>query len=431
MAPSQCTTIILPLFDSAKINPAAHIFRAEVFTAGGKFMRRVVVFLVLAATAASAGGCVTSTDSIAEKGTPGATGSNGSGSTAGGGGTDPSAGLAGSTSGTGGPNAATLASGDKALAFAPTGRSPTSGGLARLSFANPGTAGETASVTIDPKNTLGFGGPTGLGLYHRDANGLKDADLQTSAAGYRPPDYGEYRKITTETDEELQYWKFTDANGTMTSYAAQYRNVTKGGTKEAQAAWFFGGNATPAAALPTSGPSATYQGAFAATATADNWIKPDGWDYDPSGSWRLRGNSAITADFAAAKIDGTLTPTYWEKFDGGKVVQVTAGAASARSSTMPTSCSRATSRAMASPARAICSATKPASGSPPKSPISSMATTRCMAASTAPRPTTSPACSPLMHGCRRPAVPAQASMTTAAAASTCRACSMPNAWRTA
>ena len=291
-------------------------------------MRRVVVFLLLAATAASGSGCVTSTDSIADQGTPGTpgtTGGNGSGSTAGGGGTDPSAGLAGSTSGDGGPNAATLVSGDRALAFAPTGRSPTSGGLARLSFANQGTAGETASVTIDPKNTRGFGGPTELGLYHHDANGLKDADLQTSAAGYRPADYGEYRKITTETDEELQYWKFTDANGNMTSYAAQYRNVTKGGTKDAQAAWFFGGNATPAAALPTSGPSATYQGAFAATATTDNWIKPDGWDYDPNGSWRLRGNSAITTDFGAARIDGTLTPTYWEKFDGGRVVQVTPG----------------------------------------------------------------------------------------------------------
>lgn len=44
-----------------------------------------------------------------------------------------------------------------------------------------------------------------------------------------------------------------------------------------------------------------------------------------NGSWRLRGNSAITADFGAARIDGTLTPTYWEKFDGGRVVQVTPG----------------------------------------------------------------------------------------------------------
>jgi hypothetical protein len=43
------------------------------------------------------------------------------------------------------------------------------------------------------------------------------------------------------------------------------------------AAWFFGGNATPAASLPTSGPSGTYEGAFAATAMTDNWTRPDGW----------------------------------------------------------------------------------------------------------------------------------------------------------
>jgi C-lobe and N-lobe beta barrels of Tf-binding protein B len=304
----------------------------------GKVMRRLVVLLLLAATAASGGGCVTSTDSIADQGAPGnpgsggsngggstSGGSNGGGSTSGGGGTDPSSGLAGDTSGTGGPNAVTLASGDKALAFAPTGRSPTSGGLAKLTFANQGTSSETATVAIDPKNTLGWGGPTELGLYHHDANGLKDADLQTRAAEYRAADYSEYRKINTQTDEELQYWKFTDANGNMTSYAAQYRNVTNGGTKDAKAAWFFGGNATPAASLPTSGPSATYEGAFAATAMTDNWTKPDGWAYDPNGYWRLRGNAEITADFAAAKINGVLTPTYWEKYDSGNVVQITPG----------------------------------------------------------------------------------------------------------
>jgi hypothetical protein len=288
-------------------------------------MRRVFVLLVLAATAASGGGCVTSTDSISRGASANPGTGGGGGATSGGGGTDPNSGLSGDTSGTGGANAATLTSGDKAIAFAPTGRSPTSGGLAKLTFANQGAPNETATVTIDPKNTLGWGGPTELQLYHRDANALKSADLQTSAAEYRAADYSEYRKINTQTDEELQYWKFTDANGNMTSYAAQYRNVSKGGTEDAQAAWFFGGNATPAATLPTSGPSATYKGAFAATAMADNWIKPDGWAYDPNGYWRLRGNSEITADFAAAKINGVLTPTYWEKYDSGKVVQITPG----------------------------------------------------------------------------------------------------------
>src|SRR5262245_29647347 len=336
-------------------------------------MRRVLVLLLLATIGASGGGCVTSIDSVASQGAtgdPGTGGSTGGGSTAGGGGTDPSSGLAGSTSGTGGPNAVTLTSGDTALAFAATGRSPTTGGLARLTFANQGTSGETATVSIDPRNTLGWSGPTELGLYHHDSKGLKDADLQTSAAEYRAADYSEYRKINTQTDEELQYWKFTDANGNMTSDAAQYRNVTKGGTKDAEAAWFFGGNATPAGPCPPRGRAPPTRALSPAPPRPTTGSSPTAGIMTRTAHGGCGATQRSLPTSPPPRSTAHSPPPIGRNMRAPTWSRSRPAVATAWCSTIRTSFSKALSTATRFRARPICSATKAARARPQSSPIS-------------------------------------------------------------
>jgi hypothetical protein len=127
--------------------------------------------------------------------------------------------------------------------------------------------------------------------------------------------YKEYRNISATggtTDEVLQVWNFSD------SYATQYRSVGSGG-EAAQQAFSFGGTKTPVAEMPTAA-TATYAGAYGASVKSWNWATPDTVDpdvgyIDPNGLFMVNGLAEVTADFGAAKINGTLTPTSW-KFAG-------------------------------------------------------------------------------------------------------------------
>lgn len=261
-------------------------------------MRFGATGLALAFCAVAVSGCLTTGGGDSGGGTAAAT--SGSSTTS----TSSNTGLSGSTAGTGGANATVLASGNTALAFTPNGRSPSTGGLATVSFANTGTPNETATVTVDPKNTVGWGPADTLPVFSTGTTGLG-------------ANYSEYRKITATSDSELQYWQYTN------SFFAQYRDVSNGGGSDAFAAWFFGGSETTLANMPVAG-TATYNGQFTATAETSNWTQITGGTYDPNGLWRLRGTSVVNADFAAGTVTGTLTPNHWEKFDNGNTIVVDA-----------------------------------------------------------------------------------------------------------
>lgn len=268
-------------------------------------MRMGISVAVLAITGMALSGCLT-TDSAGDAGA--ATTSTTTGGTTLGGGTttstDTGSGISGDTAGTGGPNTTPLSSGATALAFSPNGRSPMTGGFATLTRTDIGLATESATVAVDPHNTLGWGGPETMQIYPTSSGTF---DLGAN--------YTEYRRISGTTDTELQYWQYTD------SYAAQYRDVSNGGGESAFAAWFFDGNFTDIAAMPTAG-TANYAGQFTATATTAGWQRLPNGTYDPNGLWRMRGSTAIAADFGAGTVSGTLTPTDWEKFDNGNVIVI-------------------------------------------------------------------------------------------------------------
>jgi hypothetical protein len=151
--------------------------------------------------------------------------------------------------------------------------------------------------------------------------------LFTLANGFDPalhPDnlnatkYTEYRNISAtggSVDEVLQVWNFGDKTNGSDSYVTQYRSVGSGG-EAAQQAFSFGGTKTPVDQMPTA-MTGTYTGAYGATVKAWNWAPPDIVDpdignIDPNGLFMVNGISQITADFGAATITGTLTPTSWQ-----------------------------------------------------------------------------------------------------------------------
>lgn len=129
--------------------------------------------------------------------------------------------------------------------------------------------------------------------------------------------YKEYHALTTSStgtaaDEELQVWSWNN------SYATQYRDVTGAGTtgEALHQAWSFGGTRTAKANMPISG-TANYNGQFTATAKTWNWENSVGatnQTIDFNNVWRVKGTSAITADFTTATVTGTLTPVTWNAY---------------------------------------------------------------------------------------------------------------------
>ncbi|MBL8907461.1 MAG: transferrin-binding protein-like solute binding protein, partial [Rhizobiales bacterium] len=84
-------------------------------------------------------------------------------------------------------------------------------------------------------------------------------------------------------------------------------------------AFSFGGTKTPVSEMPTTA-TASYKGAYGATVKSWNWATPDTIDpeignINPNGLFMVNGLAEIQADFGAATINGTLTPTSW-KFAG-------------------------------------------------------------------------------------------------------------------
>ena len=135
-------------------------------------------------------------------------------------------------------------------------------------------------------------------------------------------------------DEELQVWTWNQ------SYATQYRDITASGTDPQHQAWSFGGNYTTAANMPIGG-SVNYAGQWTATAKTKNYVDTTGSTtvplLDSSGNvvfvngaaqtttiaqsiaknndWRVNGTTALTADFGANTLKGTLTSTNWQAVD--------------------------------------------------------------------------------------------------------------------
>ena len=119
-------------------------------------------------------------------------------------------------------------------------------------------------------------------------------------------------------DEELQVWTWNQ------SYATQYRDVTASGIDPQHQAWSFGGNYTPAATVQTHA-AADYVGTFGATAKTSNFIDPTAiytvnaggfpltfsQTMSSNNNWRVKGTSALHADFGAGQFSGTLTSTDW------------------------------------------------------------------------------------------------------------------------
>ncbi|HFC04216.1 MAG TPA: hypothetical protein ENJ55_00805 [Rhizobiales bacterium] len=140
--------------------------------------------------------------------------------------------------------------------------------------------------------------------------------------------YKEYRTITSGTgstsgtDAELQIWSYQYSNiGQYTVFndpsAGNNNNVSL----------FFDGSATPTSGLPAG--SATYSGKFGGTAVVSNYLEgtrtfsdpfdsggPAGTTYDPNGTWRVVGDTSVTADFGSGAVTGAITNTTWRKFTG-------------------------------------------------------------------------------------------------------------------
>jgi hypothetical protein len=142
------------------------------------------------------------------------------------------------------------------------------------------------------------------------------------------PNYAEYRYFKkNQYDEELQVWSWGN------SYATQYRDVTNSGTAPLHQAWSFGGNYTPVANMPTANANVNYHGSWAATAQTSNWIDSTNPAQTVSynNNWRVRGTSALTANFGTGAFSGTLTSTDWVAIskDGTQWVDVDATTPSA------------------------------------------------------------------------------------------------------
>jgi hypothetical protein len=287
-------------------------------------MSRIALFAV-SLTALALAGCSGSTDGPASLnlcgincapsgGSGGNTGSGGTGGT--GGTTDPT-----EPPPTGvGNNDDTLTTGDAAFVITDGGRSPETGGLAQLTITGTGDD-RVATVAVDPKAKLGWGKPVAMTVFDQPSPELG-------------AEYTEFRKLDSETDIELQYWDYGD------SYAGHYRVVVPGETGGGGgSAWFFGGpNKTAVAemdSLRANNATAEYTGQFGANATVSNFLSAASRGYDPNGQWRLNGTTQITADFGAQTVEGSLDPQYWEKYEGGELIQVYTNPAPGQLSALP------------------------------------------------------------------------------------------------
>ena len=163
------------------------------------------------------------------------------------------------------------------------------------------TVGATNSFTINTNTASNGSWPITKTMDYYPAGG-------TTSSLVDNPRYAEYRYFKKGTyDEELQVWNWTN------SYATQYRDVTNSGTAPLHQAWSFGGNYTPVASMPTANANVNYHGSWTATAQTSNWTDTT----DPlqtvsyNNNWRVRGTSALVANFGAGAFSGTLHSTDW------------------------------------------------------------------------------------------------------------------------
>ena len=206
-------------------------------------------------------------------------------------------------------NTTTLATGDKTIALEFANLiSPTTGSSSKLTVAS---LPSTAKIEIDTKtgSNAAWPIPKTMTEFVPGTNG--GVGLGSSALG---GNYKEYRAISYDTsgnlnDEELQVWKWNK------SYATQYRDATAGGGEARHQAWSFGGNATAVASMPTGG-TVNYAGKYGATSKTWNWVDDTTVTktITANNSWRIEGDSAITANFDTGQMTGTLTPRTWNAF---------------------------------------------------------------------------------------------------------------------
>ena len=135
------------------------------------------------------------------------------------------------------------------------------------------------------------------------------------------PNYAEYRFFQKDVyDEELQVWSWAN------SYATQYRDVTNSGTAPTHQAWSFGGNYTPVASMPTANANVNYHGSWTATAQTSNFIDSTNpaQTITFNNDWRVRGTSALVANFGTGDFSGTLHSTNWigKSKDGASWINV-------------------------------------------------------------------------------------------------------------
>lgn len=209
--------------------------------------------------------------------------------------------------------------------------------------ANPGGGVnvETATVSVN----TGLSGMTWadsieMVLFRTTVTGVNTDGLDQTQDFYNTPSvnanftgYKEYRKIVgastgaPTTDAELQIWSYQFSSvGQYTVFndpsAANNNNV----------ALFFDGTATPTANLPAG--TVTYNGKFGGTAVVSNYTEPTrtvndpfdtdglvGTTYDPNGTWRVVGDTQVTANFASGAVTGTINNTTWRKFTGSPTSQ--------------------------------------------------------------------------------------------------------------
>ncbi len=265
-------------------------------------------------------GCTTTEVSVDCTGSTG-TGSTGTGSTGTGTGTGTTGPTNTNTGNTSGlqPSAST----DTTLALESNGAISTQSNpaVSKLSSSPFGGHSATQSFTINTNTSSNSSWPITKTMDYYPAGG-------TTSNLADNPNYAEYRYFKkNQYDEELQVWSWGN------SYATQYRDVTNSGTSPLHQAWSFGGNYTPVASMPTANANVNYHGSWAATAQTSNWVDST----DPAqtvsfnNNWRVRGTSALTANFGTGAFSGTLTSTDWVAIskDGSQFIDVDATTASA------------------------------------------------------------------------------------------------------
>lgn len=175
-----------------------------------------------------------------------------------------------------------------------------------------GTKPTKLTIQIDTNSASNGNWPTPVQMteYPTGTGAPDPTGGNNGGAGGNYREYRVYSEVVgQERDESLQVWAWGN------SYATQYRNTPSGGEATHQA-WSFGGNRTALASMPVAA-STNYTGRFVGTAKTSNWVKPGGALIDPNALWRIQGASAVTADWGAATVTGTLTPGTWTSYQDG------------------------------------------------------------------------------------------------------------------